>query len=145
MPRTLTRRAKATAPWLTGEKYIGGPSPRPARRWGGAPQNPCPWSVSDFSSFIPSEKQAPMLRNFDELLAEEIASQDGAADARLVQAPALYRLLTQLLGDPALPARLRPLLLAGIGYFVVPDDIQAEDLRGVPGFADDIFLAAWIA
>ncbi len=90
-----------------------------------------------------------MLKSFDELLAEEIAAQEDAAkdaaDAVLAQAPALYRLLTHLLGDPALPARLRPLLQAGIAYFVLPEDILAEDLRGLAGFADDIFLAAWIA
>ncbi len=86
-----------------------------------------------------------MLKSFDELLAEEIAAQDGAVDTMLAQAPALYRLLTHLLGDPALPARLRPLLLAGIAYFVLPEDILSEDLRGLAGFADDVFLAAWIA
>jgi uncharacterized membrane protein YkvA (DUF1232 family) len=85
------------------------------------------------------------MKDFDELIQEEIAAYTGEHTDRISQAPALFRLLTNMLGDPALTGRLRPLVIAAIGYFVLPADIIPEDLQGPHGFADDVFLAAFVA
>jgi uncharacterized membrane protein YkvA (DUF1232 family) len=82
------------------------------------------------------------MKSFDELLLDDIRAYEGRHDDLIYQAPALYRLLTRLLDDPALPGRLRPLVLAAIAYFILPADIISEDLYGPYGYLDDIFLCA---
>ncbi len=85
------------------------------------------------------------MKSFDELLLDDIRAYEGRHDDLIYQAPALYRLLTRLLDDPALPGRLRPLVLAAIAYFILPADIISEDLYGPYGYLDDIFLCAFVA
>lgn len=85
------------------------------------------------------------MRNFDELLYDDIRAYEGRHDDLIYQAPALYRLLTHLLDDPALPGRLRPLILAAVAYFILPADIIPEDLHGPYGYLDDLFLCAFVA
>ncbi|MCD6519445.1 MAG: DUF1232 domain-containing protein [Anaerolineae bacterium] len=84
------------------------------------------------------------MKTFDQLLEEDIAMYEGRHDDLIYQAPALYRLLTHLLDDPLFPQRLRPLVLAGIAYFILPADIIPEDIHGPYGYLDDIFLCAFI-
>ena len=86
----------------------------------------------------------PAIKDFDQLLQAEINSYEGRHQNLIHQAPALFRLLTNLLQDPNLPGRLRPLVIAAIGYFALPVDIMPEDLEGPSGYLDDIFLAAFI-
>jgi uncharacterized membrane protein YkvA (DUF1232 family) len=85
------------------------------------------------------------MKSFDELLAADIAQYEGGHDDLIFQAPALYRLLVDLLDDPRLPGRLRPLLLAAIAYFILPADVYPEDLHGPYGYLDDIYLCAFVA
>jgi len=85
------------------------------------------------------------MKTFDRLLEEDIAVYEGRHDDLIYQAPALYRLLTRLLDDPLLPGRLRPLVVAAIAYFILPADIIPEDIHGPYGYADDIFLCAFVA
>jgi uncharacterized membrane protein YkvA (DUF1232 family) len=85
------------------------------------------------------------MKNFDQLLEEDIRAYEGRHDDLIYQAPALYRLLVRLLDDPMLPNRLRPLLLGAIAYFILPADIIPEDIHGPYGYVDDIFLCAFVA
>ncbi len=85
------------------------------------------------------------MKKFDELLQNEIAKYEGRHDDLIFQAPALYRLLTELLDDARLPGRLRPLIACAIAYFILPADIISEDIHGPYGYADDIWLCAWVA
>jgi uncharacterized membrane protein YkvA (DUF1232 family) len=85
------------------------------------------------------------VKTFDVLLQEDIQTYEGRHDDLIYQAPALYRLLTHLLDDPALPGRLRGLVLAAIAYFILPADIIPEDVHGPYGYVDDIFLTAFVA
>ncbi len=85
------------------------------------------------------------MKKFDELLQQEIAAYEGRHDDLIFQAPALYRLMTQLLDDKRLPGRLRPLMACAIAYFILPADIVSEDIYGPYGYADDIWLCAWAA
>jgi uncharacterized membrane protein YkvA (DUF1232 family) len=85
------------------------------------------------------------MKNFDQLLEEDIRAYEGRHDDLIYQAPALYRLLVRLLDDPLLPSRLRPLLLGAIAYFILPADIIPEDIEGPYGYVDDIFLCAFVA
>ncbi len=85
------------------------------------------------------------MKPFDELLREDIAGYEGRHDELVYQAPSFYRLLVNLLDDPALPGRLRSLVIAGIAYFILPADIIPEDIHGPYGYVDDIFLCAVVA
>jgi uncharacterized membrane protein YkvA (DUF1232 family) len=85
------------------------------------------------------------MKHFDQLLEQEIAQYEGRHDDLIYQAPALYRLLAQLLDDKRLPGRLRPLVACAIAYFILPADIVSEDIYGPYGYADDIWLCAWVA
>jgi uncharacterized membrane protein YkvA (DUF1232 family) len=86
-----------------------------------------------------------MMKGFDALLEEDIASYEGRHDEIIFQAPAFYRLLVRLLDDPLLPRKFRPLVLAAIAYFILPADIIPEDIYGPEGYMDDIFLCACVA
>ena len=85
------------------------------------------------------------MKHFDQLLQQEIARYEGRHDDLIYQAPALYRLLTQMLDDKRLPGRLRPLVACAIAYFILPADIISEDIYGPYGYVDDIWLCAWVA
>lgn len=85
------------------------------------------------------------MRSFDSILEEEIAAYEGRHDDLIFQAPAFYRLLVRLLDDSRLPNRLRPLVLSAVAYFILPADIVPEDIHGPYGYADDIFLCAFVA
>jgi len=85
------------------------------------------------------------MKNFDELLEEDIASYEGRHDDLIYQVPAFYRLLVNILDDPLLPQKLRPLVLSGIAYFILPADVIPEDIYGPYGYIDDLFLTAYIA
>jgi uncharacterized membrane protein YkvA (DUF1232 family) len=85
------------------------------------------------------------MRDFDELIAEEIEHYTGRHENLIVEAPAFFRLLDHLLDDPNLPGKLRPLVLSAIAYYVLATDIIPEDLKGPYGYIDDIFLSAFVA
>ncbi len=85
------------------------------------------------------------MKGFDQLLQQDIAKYEGRHEDLIYQAPALYRLLVQLLDDNRLPARLRPLVACAIAYFILPADVISEDTYGPYGYADDIWLCAWVA
>ncbi len=82
---------------------------------------------------------------FDELLERDIADYEGEFRELIKQAPALYRLMTKLLDDPALPRHMSPLVIAAIAYFILPEDIIPEDELGPAGYVDDIYLCAFVA
>lgn len=85
------------------------------------------------------------MKNFDQLIQEDVADYEGRHEELIAEAPALYRLMTNLLDDPNLPGQLRPLVITAIAYFILPYDITPDDLKGPLGYADDIFLCAFIA
>ncbi|VVB69839.1 Uncharacterised protein [uncultured archaeon] len=85
------------------------------------------------------------MRRFDELLEKDIANYEGEFRELIRQAPALYRLMTRLLDDPALPRHMSPLVIAAIAYFILPEDIIPEDEFGPAGYVDDIYLCAFVA
>ena len=86
-----------------------------------------------------------LMKEFDQMLQEEVAAYSGPHESLIRHAPEFYRLMTRLVDDPALPGRLRPLVIAAIAYFILPADISPEDLTGPLGFVDDIFLCAFAA
>jgi uncharacterized membrane protein YkvA (DUF1232 family) len=85
------------------------------------------------------------MKDFDQLLQEDIAVYEGRHDDLIYQAPALYRLFTRMLDDPALPGRLRPLVISTIAYFILPADVIPEAIEGPYGYVDDIYLCAFMA
>ncbi len=85
------------------------------------------------------------MKDIDILLEEDTADYQGEYQDIIRQAPGFYRLMTNLLEEPALLGRFRPLVLAAIAYFVLPTEIYPEDLEGPMGYIDDIFLCALVA
>ena len=85
------------------------------------------------------------MKRFDRLLEEEISGYQGKHEELIGQAPALYRLMTRLLDDPAFPTHLSQLVIAAIAYFILPRDVIPEDEYGPFGFVDDLFLCAFVA
>jgi uncharacterized membrane protein YkvA (DUF1232 family) len=85
------------------------------------------------------------MKDFDQLIQEDIDGYDGLHAGLIAHVPAFFRLLAGILEDPRLPGRLRPLVMAAIAYFVVPGEIMPEDLEGPHGYIDDLFLNAWVA
>ncbi len=85
------------------------------------------------------------MKEFDHILEEVVTDYEGRHDHLVRQAPAFYRLLVHMLDDPNLPGKLRPVVIAGIGYFILPADIVPEDLEGAGGLVDDVFLCAFLA
>ncbi len=85
------------------------------------------------------------MRLFYEQLKQEIAAYEGRHDDLIYLAPEFYRLLTNLLDDPRLPSRLRPLVSCVIAYFILPADVVSEEIYGPYGYVDDIFLCAFAA
>jgi uncharacterized membrane protein YkvA (DUF1232 family) len=77
-------------------------------------------------------------------LKEEIADYEGRHDDLIYLAPEFYRLLTTLLDDPRLTARLRAIVACGIAYFILPVDVIPEEIYGPYGYIDDIYMCAWV-
>jgi len=85
------------------------------------------------------------LKRFDSLLEKDISGYDGKFSQLIAQAPALYRMMTRLLDDRALPRSMSPLVIAAIAYFILPEDIIPEEKYGPVGYVDDIYLCAFVA
>ena len=85
------------------------------------------------------------MKRFDAMLEKDISGYEGEFSEIIRQAPALYRMMTKLLDDPALPRSISPLVIAAIAYFILPEDIIPEDKFGPVGYVDDIYLCAFVA
>jgi uncharacterized membrane protein YkvA (DUF1232 family) len=85
------------------------------------------------------------LKRFDAILEEDISGYDGEFYQLIAQAPALYKMMTRLLDDRALPTSMSPLVIAAIAYFILPEDIIPEEKYGPIGYVDDIYLCAFVA
>lgn len=85
------------------------------------------------------------LKRFDLLLEEDVSNYNGELADLIRNAPNLYRLMTKLLDDPALPRQMSQLVIAAIAYFILPEDVIPEDKYGPMGYVDDLFLCAFVA
>jgi uncharacterized membrane protein YkvA (DUF1232 family) len=85
------------------------------------------------------------LKRFDAILEKDISGYDGEFSQLIAEAPALYKMMTRLLDDRALPRSMSPLVIAAIAYFILPEDIIPEEKYGPVGYVDDIYLCAFVA
>jgi len=85
------------------------------------------------------------LKRFDAMLEKDIFGYEGEFSQLIHHAPALYRMMTKLLDDRALPRSMSPLVIAAIAYFILPEDIIPEEKYGPFGYVDDIYLCAFVA
>jgi len=85
------------------------------------------------------------LKRFDAILEKDVSGYDGEFSQLIAQAPALYKMMTRLLDDRALPRSMSPLVIAAIAYFILPEDIIPEEKYGPIGYVDDIYLCAFVA
>lgn len=79
------------------------------------------------------------------MLEKDISGYEGKFSGLIAEAPALYRMMTRLLDDRALPRSISPLIIAAIAYFILPEDIIPEEKYGPAGYVDDIYLCAFVA
>ncbi len=80
--------------------------------------------------------------DFEQQMREEVGNYQGKFKEVITLAPDFYHLFNNLLADPNLPGRLRPLVLVAIAYYLIPVDIISEDLTGAWGYLDDTYYAA---
>lgn len=85
------------------------------------------------------------MKRFDAMLEQDVSSYNGENAELIRQAPALYRLMTRLLDDAALPSGMSQLVIAAIAYFILPEDIIPEEKYGPLGYVDDIYLCAFVS
>lgn len=85
------------------------------------------------------------MRDFYEKLKDDINNYEGRHDEFIFFTPEWYKLMTNLLDDPRLPYRLKPLVCCAIAYFIIPADIISEEIHGPYGYVDDIFFCAFVA
>jgi uncharacterized membrane protein YkvA (DUF1232 family) len=85
------------------------------------------------------------MKDFYEKLKGDIKNYEGRHDEFIFFTPEWYKLMTNLLDDPRLPYRLKPLVSCAIAYFIIPVDIISEEIHGPYGYVDDIFFCAFVA
>jgi uncharacterized membrane protein YkvA (DUF1232 family) len=85
------------------------------------------------------------MKDFFNELTADIAQYEGRHDEVIYLTPYWYKLMTNLLDDPRLPSRLKPLISCAIAYFIIPADIISEEIYGPYGYIDDIFFCAYVA
>ncbi len=59
-------------------------------------------------------------------------------------APAFFKLLCDLQGDPNMPDTSEEILKGGIRYFLSDNDFLPESLVGLSGYIDDVIAAAYV-
>jgi uncharacterized membrane protein YkvA (DUF1232 family) len=85
------------------------------------------------------------MKSYYDSLKEDIGAYEGRHDEYIYLAPEWYRLMTNLLDNPRLPGRLRPLVVSAIAYFIMPVDVIPEETYGPYGYIDDIWFCAFVA
>jgi len=88
-------------------------------------------------------RKKTFFENFYEVLKECVDEYDGKLSDTIRLAPDIFKLLINLLKDPMVPAKSKPLINATIAYFVAPSDVLPEETFGSIGYLDDLFLCAW--
>jgi len=81
------------------------------------------------------------MKDFYDKLKDDIKAYEGRHDLT----PEWYKLMTNLLDDPRMPHRLKPLASCAIAYFIIPADVISEEIHGPYGYIDDIYFCAFIA
>lgn len=81
--------------------------------------------------------------DFYAFLKKEVASYKGPLDGYIYFLPDIFQLLSDILANDELKQKDRELILASLGYFVLPDDVIPESIYGPFGFLDDMFLSCY--
>jgi len=85
------------------------------------------------------------MKDFYDKLKDDIKAYEGRHDDFIFLTPEWYKLMTNLLDDPRMPYRLKPLVSCAIAYFIIPADVISEEIYGPYGYIDDIYFCAFIA
>ena len=85
------------------------------------------------------------MKDFYEKLKDDIKTYEGRHDDFIFLTPEWYKLMTNLLDDPRMPQRLKPLVSCAIAYFIIPADVISEEIYGPYGYIDDIYFCAFTA
>ena len=81
---------------------------------------------------------------FSEILSENLSNYKGEFSEVLNFAPKIYELLCKLLESPNISRKDRGAITSAIAYFILPRDIYPEEVFGVKGYIDDVYLCLHI-
>lgn len=85
------------------------------------------------------------MQHFVSLLKGDVAGYEGENAALVRMVPDFFQLMVNLMEDRRVSRSCRPLLNAAVAYFLAPHDVMPEAVYGAEGYADDLFLCAWVA
>jgi uncharacterized membrane protein YkvA (DUF1232 family) len=85
----------------------------------------------------------PIFKGYYEMLQESVRDYKGEFQKIIRLTPNIFKLFTNLLEDPLVPAGNKPTINATIAYFVAPFDALPEEIYSQIGYLDDLFLASW--
>ncbi len=91
----------------------------------------------------PNQKHDSQFEKFHEGLKESVADYKGENHEIIKHVPAMFKLFTNLLGDPEVPSSCEPIIKGTIIYFKAPFDVIPEANYGPRGYLDDLYLCAW--
>lgn len=86
---------------------------------------------------------SPLFKGYYEILQENVQDYDGKLKEIIKLTPTIFKLFTNLLEDPLVTRKSKPIINATIAYFVAPFDAIPEEIYGPIGYLDDLFLCAW--
>lgn len=90
------------------------------------------------------KKQLKNKTEFLHILIDNTKNYQGKYEQIIVNAPAIYKLLCNLLDSKNLYKEDRHKISSTIAYFILPKDIFPEEIYGVEGYIDDIYLCLYI-
>jgi uncharacterized membrane protein YkvA (DUF1232 family) len=89
-----------------------------------------------------------MEKTFIDYLKEELKNIEDSGqdfDRELLHFPDLIQLLCNMLEDDSVDRQARIMINAALGYLLVPNDVVPEEVYGVYGYMDDMYVTCIVA
>jgi uncharacterized membrane protein YkvA (DUF1232 family) len=83
-------------------------------------------------------------RQFGDALREEISHYNGPHAEHIIHLPHLFDMFTNLLEDGSVHPKARGIICQALAYFVTPFDLLPEEIYGVEGYIDQVYLSLYI-
>lgn len=82
--------------------------------------------------------------DFEDLLKKKTKEYNGKLSETIKYASDIYNLMCNLLTSEKLTKKERNKISCVIGYFILPKDVFPEEVFGMEGYIDDIYLCLYI-
>lgn len=83
-------------------------------------------------------------KDFYDTLRENLQNFRGKYDSYIDYGPDLFKLLVDLLEEEKVKKEHKIFINAALAYYIAPKDIIPEEIYGPFGYADDIYLCAYV-